>query len=413
MMLQLFKCCSQSSSSWGRGLVALSFGLLLGATSFSQERSIRDPLEWVDRSGDYRVQARFVKLDGNAVVMKTVDGLDLRIPFDQLSTESVEQAKAIAVAKNSGKSMFTPKGSTSDSKPTPGASSNSSGSSSSSSEISLDNLDAKTFVANVVRELERQNITVLWDAMPAGKQKDVEKIISAFAKRIDPKSFDMLRKTRNTVLEIARKQQQFVIESSVLQFPPEAKQNLSVAYPYLVDLIDALIAKELFDSQRLQSGDMRNFIDNWKKGINSSVEKLATTVPEGDSGRAALLGSKIEYTLESTSSDAASVKLQPPTGTAGVAQEVVLDLVRFEGRWIPKQMVEGWESGVTQTLAAINTINGEQVHQQIAGTLFLLNGPLQSLKNAKDQAEFDKTLSEIAQALQGMAGSAAGGPPAQ
>ena len=405
MVLQLFQYGSRSSARLARQvLVALSIALTLGVTTYSQERSIRDPLEWVDRSGDYRVEARFVKLDGNAVVMKTVDGLDLRIPFDQLSKESVDQAKAIAAAKNSGKSMFTPKESSGDSTP-------SDSSDSSPSSISLENLDAKSFVAKVVRELEKRNITVLWDAMPASKQKDIEKIIAAFASRLDPKSFDMLRKTRNTALEIARKQQKFVIGSSVFQIPSDVKESLNGAYPYMVDFVDALIAKELFDPKRLQAGNMRSFIDDWKKGLNSSIEKLATTLPEGDPGRAALLESKIDYTLESNSSDTATMKLQSPAGPMGPGQEVSLELVRAEGRWIPKQMVDGWESGVGQTLAAVNTINGEQVHQQLQGFLFLLNAPLQTLKNAKSQEEFDKTLMDIAQAFQGMAGNVPGAAP--
>jgi hypothetical protein len=95
----------------------------------------------------------------------------------------------------------------------------------------------------------------------------------------------------------------------------------------------------------------------------------------------------------------------------GPGQEVSLELVRAEGRWIPKQMVDGWESGVGQTLAAVNTINGEQVHQQLQGFLFLLNAPLQTLKNAKSQEEFDKTLMDIAQAFQGMAGNVPGAAP--
>jgi hypothetical protein len=405
MVLQLFQYGSRSSARLARQvLVALSFALTLGVTTYSQERSIRGPLEWVDRSGDYRVEARFVKLDGNAVVMKTVDGLDLRIPFDQLSKESVDQAKAIAAAKNSGKSMFTPKESSGDSTP-------SDSSDSSPSSISLENLDAKSFVAKVVRELEKRNITVLWDAMPASKQKDIEKIIAAFATRLDPKSFDMLRKTRNTALDIARKQQKFVIGSSVFQIPSDVKESLNGAYPYMVDFVDALITKELFDPKRLQAGNMRSFIDDWKKGLNSSIEKLATTLPEGDPGRAALLESKIDYTLESNSSDTATMKLQSPAGPMGPGQEVSLELIRAEGRWIPKQMVDGWESGVGQTLAAVNTINGEQVHQQLQGFLFLLNAPLQTLKNAKSQEEFDKTLMDIAQAFQGMAGNVPGAAP--
>lgn len=72
-------------------------------------------------------------------------------------------------------------------------------------------------------------------------------------------------------------------------------------------------------------------------------------------------------------------------------------------------MVEGWDMQMGMARDAISKIKGEEVHQMVSGAMFMVNAPLQNLKNAKTQEEFDKTLAEIMQTAQGAAMAAAGG----
>jgi hypothetical protein len=89
-------------------------------------------------------------------------------------------------------------------------------------------------------------------------------------------------------------------------------------------------------------------------------------------------------------------------------------------------LVKNWDMGISQAKGFIATMNPEQIQQGITTGMFVVNAPLNSLKNAKSQEEFDKVLGELAGLASGFgqmagpmgpgaggpgAGPGAGGPP--
>jgi hypothetical protein len=74
--------------------------------------------------------------------------------------------------------------------------------------------------------------------------------------------------------------------------------------------------------------------------------------------------------------------------------------------------------GISQAKGFIATMNPEQIQQGITTGMFVVNAPLNSLKNAKSQEEFDKVLGELAglasgfRQMAGPMGPGAGGPGA-
>ncbi|MFN9713604.1 MAG: hypothetical protein ACK57G_07400 [Planctomycetota bacterium] len=399
-------------------LLVLGTALFLAAGSMSvaQDRSHKDPVEWVDSSGKYTVKAHYRRLDGDSVVIRLKDGRDMRIPFDKLSPASVEQAKTMAGKKRANPSDGSSEGVTASSAP---GSSGSSGSSAAAAVPALDNLDAKAFVDTIMAELKKNNIMVLWDAFPTKKQDEIEGLVTSFAKQVDPKTFDMVRRTRNTIFEIAKKQQQFILNNSVLPIPASEKAKFEKSYPAIIAMLESYLPSEFFDGKRLQQGQVRELLQAWSTNLIASAQELGKTLPEGDPIRAKLTGfAGIPYTVETTSNNEAKVTLQMP-GPAGV-QSVPLQLVPSDGRWLPKEMVIGWELVMGQARAGIAALKPEQMHQTVSGFLIFANAPIQSLKNSKTQEEFDKVLKELSDPfLQGMnagmnrARQAQGAPPSK
>ncbi len=61
------------------------------------ETQLAAPLTWTSKDNK-TIKANFVKLDGEAVVVRMEDGMEHKIPFTRLSPESAAQAKALAQA---------------------------------------------------------------------------------------------------------------------------------------------------------------------------------------------------------------------------------------------------------------------------------------------------------------------------
>jgi len=373
--------------------------LSIASTGWAQDR----PLQWVDNTGKYKVEAEFVRLDENQVVLKKPDGKELKIPFDRLSRESLSQAKSLGANANPNKS------------PGSSAAAPASGSPGGSDPIQIPlDTDAKQLVDLVMRELSKGNSIVLWDAMPREYQKDIESLVGSFAKRVDSRTFDMLRKTRNTLVDILKKQQKFILNSSVLPIPPNVAQEIDAAYPNGVAVMEAILSKDLFDGKRLQKGDLRSFIDTYLRNINSAGDTLAASLPSDNPFRIEYEKSKslgvttANYTVNQTSATQAEVQFEAPPQTPG-ATPPPIRLSMVDGRWLPSDLSRGWPQGMQQANAVVSMMKPDQIHQIVSGFLFVINAPLNNLKNSKTQEEFDRNLLELQDLLQKSAGAL--GPP--
>ncbi|MFM8398694.1 MAG: SHD1 domain-containing protein, partial [Pirellula sp.] len=251
------------------GLCALTSLAFLSGSAIAQEKF----LQWSDNTGRFKVDAQFVRIEGEQVVLKKLDGRDIKIPFDRLSPESLELAKSKG-GMSSSKTPSPSPGKSNPDKPSPAPSAPEAPAPTSASVAHpvtkfQDNMDPKEFVDLIYQQTTKDNYIVLWDAMPASKQKQLEELMVAFANKVDSRSFDMLRRTRTSMIEILRKQQKFILNSSVLQIPSEFIAQIEPSYPGMVDLADNLISKDLFDGKRMQKGDMRGLLDGYMTKLSN------------------------------------------------------------------------------------------------------------------------------------------------
>ena len=414
-----------------RSLLALSLATSLSLQAFAQERFH----QWSDNSGRFKVDAEFVKIEGEQVVLKRLDGREIKIPFERLSPESLELAKSKAGMGARPKSNPSSKPQTrppnnetpkSEKPPTnkrdvtpvedggaePAVPNNNTAN---SPVVAFsDSLSAKEFVDIVLKELTAENAIVFWDALPQPMQSRTEKFMVTFAKQVDTKNFDTIRRLRNTVVDILRKQQQFILNSKVLQIPPDMVSNVREAYPAGVDLFDKVIAKELLDGKRLQQGNMRALLDNYLNNVNQSAKKFVTFLPPDSPARLQFEetqkngGAVPNYTLKDLASDKAELVI----GSGPATETPPIILKKHLGRWLPQELVDSFDSTMSQMEAAIGSINPQDIQQGLTTVAFVLNAPLNNLKNAKTQEEFDKTLGELAAMAAPMLGPmGAGGPP--
>ncbi|MBM3966075.1 MAG: hypothetical protein FJ308_13580 [Planctomycetes bacterium] len=385
-------------------------GTLVGLTSFGSCWAQDRATQWIDNTGKNKVEAEFVRIEGNQVVLKRSDsGKEIKVPLERLSTESAARAKKMSSA---GSPATKPGASSTPSTKAPSASSPAS-----SAAVALrDDMGAKDFVDAVFGELAKGNMIVLWDAFPANKQKEVEEVVINFAKRLDSRTFDMVRKTRNSIVEILKKQQNFIINSEVLQIPSELREDFTRSYPAAVELADSVISKDLLDGKRLQKGDLRNLLDPYFKKVNQSGEAFAASFPEGHPVRqeyekAKKLGvASAKYSVDNIQSDRAEVNMEIENLPPG-AENKPLVITLVDGRWLPEDLVRNWDTTMMQAKGLIAVMNPDQIHQGVSSVLLLANAPINNLKNAKTQEEFDRTLKEL-QALLAAAGAMGGGPGA-
>ena len=351
---------------------------------------------WTDSTGEKTVVAEFVKLEGIQLTLRKADGKEIVLPLSKLDDKS--RLKARAMAKNGGGSSSTDASATGTS-----TTSNKVAPAKSSEPVAFpSNPSAQEFMDIVIRELKKDNSMVIWDALPASKQKEVQDIVKLASTRIEQKTLNLIKKFRGDLLTALKGKKQFILNSKSIPIPPDQKPVLVKSYDAIVGVIEAYIPIEWMDLSYLQNSDIRDILSAYMDNVANKADALRNTLPDDSPFKAILMSKPQSASVESLSSTSANVTFVVP-GTPSAPVMFVLS----DGRWLPEAMVKNWDDSMAQVKGALEAANPKQIHTQVGGALLFANGLLGSISTAETQEEFDERVQE----LMGMAAGMGGGMP--
>jgi hypothetical protein len=332
---------------------------------------------WTDASGKFRVEAKFLGIKNQDVYLKKdSDGATIKVPLSKLSAESQKQARELAGGG------------------TPG-------------EAAGDTPDAAARA--VVAALEAGDLRAVWDALPPSYQKDVNGLVHTFAANMDPDIWkggaDIVKKAQ----QVLEQKKEFI-----LAYPAVASHadKLTPNYDKIVDVLKAVVSSELSDLSKLKTIDVGKFLDGSGKKIVAKLTALAKEADQAGLSKDDFPAlpvpdvpdlNKTKFTTVSVDGDTAKIRIE----VEGKDPEEH-EAVRVEGKWLPKQMVDGWADGIAAGTAKLKEMGPEMKKnkQQAAGFFLMANGVLGALLGAKTQEEFDQAIDT----LMNLAGGGPGGP---
>ncbi len=351
---------------------------------------------WTDSTGEKTVVAEFVKLEGIKLTLRKADGKEIVLPLSKLDDKS--RLKARAMAKNASDSST----SSTDTSSGDGSSSGSKSSAKSTEPVSFPaNPSAQEFIDIVIRELKNDNPIVIWDALPASKQKEVEGIVKLASTRIEQKTLNLIKKFRGELLTTLKNKKQFILNSKTLPMQPDQKLILTKSYDSIVSMAEATIPIEWMDVSYLQNSDVRDMLSGYVGNLASKANALQKSLPDDGPYKAMVIPKPDSASAESLSSNSANMTFVLPGGKGSPVKYVL-----SEGRWLPERMVSDWDQAMAQAKGVLESANPKQIHTQVGSALLFANGLLGSISTAETQEEFDERIVE----LMGMARMGGGMP---
>jgi hypothetical protein len=251
---------------------------------------------------------------------------------------------------------------------------------------------ADAAVLAVVEGLKQNHPEAFWDFLPATYQQDLNDLIHLFAERMDAElwneSVGVLRKLANVLkskkefLTSARNQQRQV---------PVGPSSAELAT--IGELLETLLASELADLEKMKKADGRKFLE----GTGAKVlVQLRAAGQDPFAGRLGLF-SNLHFRLKETSADSATLTIEEPGEPANDR-----DFVRVEGKWIPRDVQDGWVEMIGQAKARLSLLAPENLagmKPQLLELLSAVDGVLDKLVAAKSQSEFVSAMAQAEQAL--------------
>jgi SLA1 homology domain 1, SHD1 len=379
---------------------AVSFCVLFSTASAQLDKQATS---WADSSGQFRIEATFVRLDGSNVILRKADGKEISVPLTRLSSESQKMAKEAsrtAPAKPTAPAMAPAMAST------PGAA------------IAVPaNLDAQQFCDFVFGQIKQDKAIVVWDALPASYQKDVQEIVGLALQKIDPSMIQPVMQVRNNVLQILRSKKEFILNNNMVKMAMPDPAVVSKVYDPAVDLIDAYLSKELVEVSKARSSELRTLLESYTSNISKKAAAVEAAIPPESQIAKSYNASNwknFTYKVESTAADAAVLTMEVP----GQPTQII-ELTKVEGRWVPADMAKDWDKNMAEAKGELEKLTPEkmlEIKQGMQVPLGMVNGILGTLLAANDQASFDQAVGGILGMLPMMGGGMpmpGGGPLGQ
>ena len=272
------------------------------------------------------------------------------------------------------------------------------------------NLDSPDGTVRAVLEgIQQSQLGVFWQVLPSSYQSDINGLVREVAAKIDADIYNQGLGLAGKATVILKDKKSFFLNHPMLgAIPPDAeftKADIANNWDSVVNTLHILLNSELSNITSMRTLDMGLFLSGTlSKVMQEAYASSAIPFP--------IDLKEVKVELVSVTEGEAIIKVIPPAGckdSSGnpcVAEEK--RMTRFEGKWLPSEMVTGWQADVEQAKAKIAMMDKRQLDQmkpQILGALAMADGLLSQVGKAATQNEFNTAISSIVGLVMGPPGA--------
>ena len=375
---------SEGRAFWARSLtqvplmlVAMTIGSMTPMASVARAQAPQVEVQtWTDESGKYKIQAKFIKLDGDTLQLESAEGKQLNVPFSKLNFSSQLQARKLADPKAYEPPVLP---STLAAPPL--------------RESPLpDDPTIEQFLDAMKKELSEENMDVLWHALTPEMQQDTEAIVIKAAEIAGPKFFKQLQAVLPNALTIVRDKRSMILAHPRIVRNPEVIKNLSQMLPAIEPMMEVFTRPETWSSENFKTGKVGAWLVVFMNDLNKAQKPFEALLKQNPSTKAIAGGDikKLTYKVIEKSTDTAKVSFEGE----GVAKQEI-SFKKTGKSWLPAEMVDNWPSNIAIAKSQLDGMDKsavDQLRMSLSTGLTFANGILGSLANAKTQAEFNQLL---------------------
>ncbi|PXA04928.1 hypothetical protein DDZ13_02895 [Coraliomargarita sinensis] len=253
----------------------------------------------------------------------------------------------------------------------------------------------------VLSEIAEGKGGVLWEAMPASYQDEVNAIAQLAGSKIDAEIYDKAFSTIKRVASVLDKQKEFVFNTSLVGEAPDEEEIAKVraSWPSVMDLVNALTTSSISSAAGLQSFKGEAFFKDTVSAVLTDMDALARLQPENEGPFLSdMKDAQVEY-VEGTDSEATLNITIPGQETE------TKTVVKVEDRWVPQEMAASWEAQTTEARTKLEAIDPAQLTKQkpqIMSVFAMIEGVLTQIEAAESQQQFDQAVQSAMMPIMGL-----------
>ncbi len=360
--------------------------------------SVASAETWVDSTGKFRVDAKFLGVGEGNVYLQMKDGKRRAVPLRSLSPESLALAKRLfAASKNAGSPLESAKVAPASSTALP--------TSSGKSKLGA-NPTARETAEIVGAAMAEFDMVTIWDAFPSKNQDDIEQIIRLAASSIDEQTWSGTARLIKNVSKLANDKKDLFLNNPMIGGMIGNTPEINKLWDAAAGMLDAYANSMISDQSAMRNFSMERFIAEDVPKLRAASQDLTRLTEDLQDSPFAKMAEV--PTIETISESSSEAVYKITMGEKTTEQT----FVKAGNRWVPVEMVEGWDEGIQEArdeLTKLSTPEGKQAMAKFRMVLVMASTPVDQLLGASGQTEFDAVIESLSGMVMGMMGGM-GGP---
>lgn len=232
---------------------------------------------------------------------------------------------------------------------------------------------------------------VAWKALPESYQSDVNALVQSFGNNMDAQTWGQVTGLLDTVHSVLDSKQEFIVnhpQVAAAGDPEKAKKGVTHIAALLKSLLDSV-----GNLDELKKFDGETFMNGPGAQIAKEMAALSEMAPNS-SGAPVQLSAFGDVKIETIESTDSTAKLKFISANGNAEEQ---DFVKFEGKWLPKDMVDEWDQKMAEAREGIAALPGQadQMRMQVGGVAGMVGGMLAPMKNAETQEQFNSSIESV------------------
>lgn len=258
--------------------------------------------------------------------------------------------------------------------------------------------DAQSAMQAVAAGLAESQPDIIWEALPPSYRSDLGSLVHEFGARVDPQTYDQVFGLVRKVAGVLERKREYVLGSKLAAGKID-QAEFRTHWTKVVRLLELIAQSELSTSASLHTLDVGAFLQGSGRDIMAQLAELGALA--NDDPFDVFRTMSVQQLTDSRG--VTTLRLAP---SGGIPQSV--DFIRVEGRWVPRDMADGWQEMVMQARAGLESMPIGRDHKgrmQARMFLSMVGSMIDQLAAADSQKKFDELIAGMLGGFGGMAAS--------
>jgi hypothetical protein len=250
-------------------------------------------------------------------------------------------------------------------------------------------------VQKVTSDLAGDRPQIVWQALPASYQNDIREVIVAFADKLDTDLYNRTFAVLGKISRVAKEKKEFILatigEAPVPQFQGENLENLDENWDRVIAIFETIVASDIKTVAGLKKLDPEKFLSTTGAQLSKNIKDLATAVADEETAEVFEKIGQTKVTVVKNEGETATLSIETP----GQPAETI-DMVRFEGKWLPSELVANWDTGIEQARQSIAQIDFSGPSREMyLGVIGQFEQTLDQMLAASTQEQFNQAIASL------------------